>query len=51
MHELYDLEKDPFELSNLIESADYSEILAEMKQRLARNAKQSGDADVALCLQ
>ncbi len=32
--ELYDLEKDPFEINNLADSLEYSEVLSEMRKRL-----------------
>ena len=34
MDELYDLEKDPFELKNLVNNVDYEDILTDMKARL-----------------
>ncbi len=33
--ELYDLEKDPQELHNLIDDTTYSEVLAQLKKRMA----------------
>jgi arylsulfatase A-like enzyme len=37
MHELYDLEADPYELENLIEDPDVSELLEELQLELARH--------------
>jgi len=34
MHELYDLEKDPYELTNLIEDAAHTDTLADLRRRL-----------------
>ena len=36
MDELYDLETDPFELDNVMDSPDYSAILEEMRVELQR---------------
>ena len=34
MHELYDLEKDPYELDNLVDGPAHSDVLAELRRRL-----------------
>ena len=41
--ELYDLEKDPFELNNLINNKDYKDILVDMKARLKNWRQKTGD--------
>lgn len=41
--ELYDLEKDPSEMVNLIENSDYKEVLAEMKNELITWMKETKD--------
>jgi arylsulfatase A-like enzyme len=42
-HELYDLQKDPYELTNLIDSPVHKEILEDLKQQLKRWQKQTDD--------
>ena len=34
--ELYNLENDPYELSNLIADSDYTNVLTEMQEQLSR---------------
>jgi arylsulfatase A-like enzyme len=41
--ELYDLTKDPFELNNLINNAEYADLLIDMKSRLKNWRKKTGD--------
>ena len=43
MDELYDLEKDPFEMMNLIDNHDYSNIIKDMKKRLIKWRQKTGD--------
>lgn len=43
MDELYDLQKDPYEIDNLIDDKDYSEILKDMKKRLEYWREKTGD--------
>ena len=43
MDELYDLEKDPFELNNLISNESYSDVLNDMKQRLKTWRQKTSD--------
>lgn len=43
MDELYDLEKDPFEMMNLINNNDYGDIIKDMKKRLTRWRQKTGD--------
>lgn len=45
IHELYDLETDPFEINNLIDNADYEYLLAEMRRRLLCNIEKFSDSD------
>ncbi len=47
-HELYDLEADPYELRNLIDSDAHSEVARDMRARLARWRAASGDPLEAL---
>ncbi|MNC20386.1 Arylsulfatase [compost metagenome] len=42
-HELYDLEKDPFELDNRSDAPEMREILREMQRRLLDNMDRHGD--------
>ena len=42
-HELYDLERDPYEMHNLINEAEYAELGREMRGRLLANLRQRGD--------
>lgn len=42
MDELYDLEKDPYEMRNIIDQPEAKEPLANMKQELARLLKETG---------
>ncbi len=44
MDELYDLDEDPYELNNLIYKSEYSEILGNMKMRLADWRRKVGDS-------
>jgi N-acetylglucosamine-6-sulfatase len=41
-HELYDLVKDPQEMTNVIDDAAYASVLADMKQRLERLKQETG---------
>ncbi len=43
MDELYNLEEDPFELQNLINDSNHSEILSDLKNRLMNWRKTTGD--------
>ena len=43
--ELYDLEKDPNELSNIYDNPSYSEVVKRLKGELERLQKQYGDSD------
>lgn len=45
--ELYDLEKDPFELNNLAEDSDYSNVLLELSGKLDEWMKVQGDEGLA----
>jgi len=45
--EMYDLEKDPTEMTNVIDDPSYSEILIEMKAELKDVQKQYGDSESA----
>ena len=49
MHEVYDLEADPFERQNLIHDAQYREVVSELRRRLLANMDRFGDnsGDVA----
>jgi uncharacterized sulfatase len=40
---LYDLEKDPFELNNLITRADYEDVRREMRQLLQNRMAEAGE--------
>lgn len=44
LDELYDLKNDPYELNNLINNSDYSEVLNEMEVRLRRWREKTGDS-------
>ncbi|HFB97625.1 MAG TPA: DUF4976 domain-containing protein [Bryobacterales bacterium] len=41
-NELYDLEKDPHEMRNVIDEPEYASVLADMKQRLERLKQETG---------
>jgi len=43
MDELYNLKEDPYELENLIYKKEYSEMLEDLKARLARLREKTGD--------
>ena len=43
MDELYDLEKDPYELKNLIQDKKYSDLLVDMKNRLEKWREKTRD--------
>ena len=43
LDELYDLDKDPMELHNVINEKDYQEIACQMKQRLLQYFMETGD--------
>jgi hypothetical protein len=43
MDELYDLEKDPWEIENLIEDRGYKEILIQLKKMLMRHMMDEKD--------
>jgi arylsulfatase A-like enzyme len=43
--ELYDMKSDPFELKNLYEDPDYTEIIEELKERLFRMKSEYKDED------
>lgn len=45
MDELYDLEKDPFEMENRIEDEGYRAVLGEMKMRLKNEMLRYGDTE------
>src|SRR5207253_2861933 len=44
-YELYDLEKDPNERTNLVEKKEYAEILASLRKRLEELRKETKDSD------
>ena len=44
MHELYDLDNDPYELANLIHSPEHKDIVSDMRARLAAWQRKTGDA-------
>ena len=46
--ELYDLEADPFELSNLIDDPAHAGLLADLRQRLAAWQRRTGDPACAI---
>lgn len=48
MHELYDLQDDPYELTNLIADPGYKEILADLRRRLATWQELTSDDESAL---
>ena len=41
--ELYDLERDPFELRNLVDEPDMQDILSNMRERLCRQMETHDD--------
>ena len=43
VEELYDYEKDPDALNNLIDNPEYAEVVTRMRRELATHMKQSGD--------
>lgn len=43
-YQLYDLQADPHQLTNLLGRSDYAPVLAEMRQRLKRRMAQAGEA-------
>jgi arylsulfatase A-like enzyme len=43
MDELYDLQKDPYEMNNLIDDQNYAEILTDMKNRLETWRRKTND--------
>lgn len=43
LEELYDLKSDPYEMKNLINSPHHEDILKDMRERLARWQRKSGD--------
>ena len=43
--ELYDLEKDPHEMNNVYENANYVSVASELKNRLIETKKEIGDQD------
>ncbi len=45
--ELYDLEKDPQEMMNVIEDPEYADVLAEMKAELKKLQEKYGDSEEA----
>ena len=45
--EMYDLEKDPKEMNNIIDDSSYAEVLVEMQEELARLQKEYGDSEEA----
>ncbi|MFH1086828.1 MAG: sulfatase, partial [Chloroflexota bacterium] len=45
--ELYDLERDPWELTNLVDAVPYAETLREMRARLLARLQAQGDPLVA----
>ena len=48
MHELYDLERDPFELTNLIDDPGHQPVLADLRARLANWQQRTGDPRAVL---
>ena len=43
MHELYDLEKDPYELNNLIDDPSHGDILEQMREKLLMQQEKTKD--------
>lgn len=43
--ELYDMEKDPLEMNNLYENPEYSDIIAELKERLKKLREEINETD------
>jgi hypothetical protein len=43
--EFYDMQNDPNELNNLYDNDEYSEIITELKQELAKLREKYGDSD------
>jgi arylsulfatase A-like enzyme len=45
---LYDLEKDPYELNNLVGQAQYEDVAIDLQNRLKRWMKQAGEPDATI---
>ena len=45
--EMYDLEKDPKEMNNIIDDSSYADVLVEMKEELVRLQEKYGDSEEA----
>ncbi len=43
--ELYDMEEDPFEMNNLYENSEYSDIIVELKERLKKLREEINETD------
>jgi len=48
MHELCDLERDPYELTNLIDDPAHTDVLGDMRRRLRAWQERTGDAEDVL---
>lgn len=48
IHELYDLEHDPYEMTNLINDPAYASVLAELRDRLLRWQQETNDPENVL---
>jgi arylsulfatase A-like enzyme len=48
LDELYDLEKDPYELTNLVSDPGYRDVLSDMQARLVRWQRTTGDPETWL---
>lgn len=48
LDELYDLQADPYEMTNLIDHPDHQEVVADMKRRLSRWQSTTGDKETDL---
>jgi hypothetical protein len=48
MDELYDLESDPFEMTNLINEAAFSELLTDLRRQIIKHLESSSEVDVRL---